>query len=63
MHFKCINRDKKWFKNDPNLSILMQKSTPKVKMRKFAQKVTTVDGGGHPRFYPSAKETSVIFGS
>ncbi len=62
MHFKGINGGKKWFKNDPNLSILRQKSAPKVKMRKFAQEMTTVDGGGHPRLYPSAKETSVIFG-
>jgi hypothetical protein len=31
-------------------------------MRKFMQEITTVDGGGHPRLYPSAKEISVIFG-
>jgi hypothetical protein len=56
MHFNGINNGKKWFKNDPNLSILMQK------IRKFAQEMTNVDGGGHPRLYPSAKETLVIFG-
>ena len=43
MHIKGRNRGEKWFKNDPNLSILRQKSAPKVKMRKFAQEM----GGGH----------------
>jgi hypothetical protein len=62
MHFKGINRGKKWFKNDSDLSILMQKIDPKVKMHKFAQEMTTVDGGHHPRLYPSVKETWVIFG-
>jgi hypothetical protein len=61
MHIKGENRGKKWFKNDPNLSTLSQKSAPKVKMHKFVQEMTTVDGGGHPRLYPSVKETSVIF--
>jgi hypothetical protein len=61
MHINGINRGKKWFKNDPNLLILRHKSAPKVKMLKFAQEMTTVDGGGHPRLYPGAKETSVIF--
>jgi hypothetical protein len=63
MHIKGISRCKKWFKNDLNLSILRQKNAPKVKMRKFAQEITTVDGEGHPRLYPSAKETLVIFGN
>ena len=62
MHFKGINGGKKCFKKDPNSSILSQKSVPKVKMRKFAQEMTPVDGGDHPRLYPNAKETSVIFG-
>jgi hypothetical protein len=62
VHIKGINRGKKWLINDPNLSILRQKSAPKVKMRKFAQEMATVDGWGHPRLYPGAKETSVIFG-
>jgi hypothetical protein len=61
MHFKSIDGGKKWFKNYPNLSILSHKSALKVKMRKFAHKMTTVDGRGHPRLYPIAKETSVIF--
>jgi hypothetical protein len=39
---------------------LRQKSTTKVKLLKFAQEIDTVDGGGYPRIYPSAKETSVI---
>ncbi len=49
MQIKGINRGKKWFKNDPNLSILRQKSAPKVKISKFAQEMTTVDCGGHSR--------------
>jgi hypothetical protein len=48
LHIKGINRGKKWFKNKPNMSILKQKSALKVKMRKFAQEMTTVDGEGHP---------------
>ena len=60
--FKGFNRCKKGFKNDPNLSIFKHKSAPKNIMCKFLQEMTTVDGGGHPRLYSSAKETLVIFG-
>jgi hypothetical protein len=57
-----VHRGKKWLKNDPDLLILRQNSAPKIKLHKFAQEMNTVDGGGYPRLYLSAKETLVIFG-
>jgi hypothetical protein len=62
LHFKGMNRGKKWIKNGPKSSSSRLKSAPKDKMRNIVQEMTTVDGGGHPRVYPCAKETSVIFG-
>jgi hypothetical protein len=43
LQIQGVSRDKKWFKNDPNLSIFRQKSAPKFKMRKFVLEMTIVD--------------------
>ena len=47
-------------KNHPKTAHFIQKSAPKVKMRKFAQEMTTVDDKLSPNHCPSNKESAVI---
>ena len=49
-------------KNNPIIAHFMQKSAPNVKMRKFAQEMTTVDDILSHNHCPSSKESAVILG-
>ena len=49
-------------KNNPIIAHFMQKSAPNVKMRKFAQEMTTVDDILSHNHCPSSKESVVILG-
>ena len=49
-------------KNHPEIAHSIQKSAPNVKMRKFAQEMTTLDDILSPNDCPSNKEIAVILG-
>ena len=49
-------------KNHPKTAHFIQKSAPNVKMRKFAQEMTTVDDILSHNHCPSSKESAVILG-
>ena len=49
-------------KNHPKTAHFILKSGPNIKMRKFAQEMTTVDDILSPNHCPSSKESAVILG-
>ena len=49
-------------KNHPKIAHFMQKSAQNVKMRKFAQEMTTVDDILSLNHCPSSKESAIILG-